>query len=136
MSSLPIKLDFNPQSHREGIATYFRSHLQKYVSNWIKKNPKDDGSLYNLYLDGLRIYTTIDSRLQNYAEQAVTSHMKNLQREFFNQNQIEQNPTAPFLDITDAEIEKIIRDQAIAISKELEGNPSSKEKISEEKEDK
>ncbi len=108
LSSLPIKLDFNPQSHREGIATYFRSHLQKYVSNWIKKNPKEDGSSYNLYLDGLRVYTTIDSRLQNYAEQAVTSHMKNLQREFFNQNRIEQNPTAPFLDITDAEIEKII----------------------------
>ena len=108
LSSLPIKLDFNPQSHREGIATYFRSHLQKYVSNWIKKNPKEDGSSYNLYLDGLRVYTTIDSRLQNYAEQAVTSHMKNLQREFFNQNRIEQNPTAPFLDITDAEIENII----------------------------
>ena len=58
LSSLPIKLDFNPQSHREGIATYFRSHLQKYVSNWIKKNPKEDGSSYNLYLDGLRVYTT------------------------------------------------------------------------------
>ena len=108
LSSLPIKLDFNPQSHREGIATYFRSHLQKYVSNWTKKNPKKDGSLYNLYLDGLRVYTTIDSRLQNYAEQAVSSHMKNLQREFFNQNQIELNPTAPFLDITDTEIERII----------------------------
>jgi penicillin-binding protein 1A len=109
--ALPIELDFNPQSHREGIATYFRAHLQQFMRSWIANNPKEDGSKYNLYLDGLKIYTTIDSRLQTYAENAVESHISNLQVEFFRQNTIEFNPTAPFLDIEEEEIERIM-DQA------------------------
>jgi penicillin-binding protein 1A len=108
LAALPIKIDFNPQSHREGIATYFRASLQKFMRSWIANNPKEDGSSYNLYLDGLSIYTTIDSRLQTYAEQAVGAHMSTLQKEFFRQNSGEFNPTAPFLEIKDDEIELIM----------------------------
>ena len=111
LAALPIEVDFNPQSHREGIATYFRAYLQKFMRSWIANNPKEDGSSYNLYLDGLSIYTTIDSRLQTYAEQAVGAHMSTLQKEFFRQNSGEFNPTAPFLEIKEDEIERIM-DQA------------------------
>lgn len=106
--ALPIEIDFNPQSHREGIATYFRAYLQKFMRSWIANNPKEDGSSYSLYLDGLSIYTTINSRLQTYAEQAVGAHMSTLQKEFFRQNSKEFNPTAPFLEIKDDEIERIM----------------------------
>ena len=108
LAALPIEVDFNPQSHREGIATYFRAYLQKFMRSWIANNPKEDGSSYNLYLDGLSIYTTIDSRLQTYAEQAVGAHMSTLQKEFFRQNNEAFNPTAPFLEIKDDEIERIM----------------------------
>ena len=108
LAALPIEIDFNPQSHREGIATYFRAYLQKFMRSWIANNPKEDGSSYNLYLDGLSIYTTIDSRLQTYAEQAVGAHMSTLQKEFFRQNSEAFNPTAPFLEIKDDEIERIM----------------------------
>ena len=83
LSALPLKIDFSPESHREGLATYFRSYLQEFMKKWIRKNPKADGKSYNLYRDGLKIYTTIDSRLQALGENAVSDHMKNLQKEFF-----------------------------------------------------
>ena len=108
LAALPIEVDFNPQSHREGIATYFRAYLQKFMRSWIANNPKEDGSSYNLYLDGLSIYTTIDSRLQTYAEQAVGAHMSTLQKEFFRQNSEAFNPTTPFLEIKDDEVERIM----------------------------
>jgi len=108
LAALPIALDFNPQSHREGIATYFRAYLQQFMRDWIAKNPKEDGTYYNLYLDGLSIYTTIDSRLQTYAEGAVAKHMPNLQREFFRQNAPQYNEKAPFLDVENREIENIM----------------------------
>ena len=108
LAALPITLDFNPQSHREGIATYFRGYLQQFMRTWIANNPKEDGTFYNLYLDGLSIYTTIDSRLQTYAEDAVAAHMPNLQKEFFRQNAPEFNETAPFLDVDKSEVETIM----------------------------
>ena len=109
LAALPITLDFNPQSHREGIATYFRAYLQQFMRSWISKHPKEDGTFYNLYLDGLRIYTTIDSRLQTYAEDAVTAHMSNLQKEFFRQNVPEYNDIAPFLDVEKEDVENIMQ---------------------------
>ena len=109
LAALPITLDFNPQSHREGIATYFRTYLQQFMRSWISKHPKEDGTFYNLYLDGLRIYTTIDSRLQTYAEDAVTAHMSNLQKEFFRQNVPEYNDIAPFLDVEKEDVENIMK---------------------------
>jgi penicillin-binding protein 1A len=67
------------------------------MNKWLRDNPKPDGSRYNLYRDGIRIYTTIDSRLQNIAEESVNEHMKSLQSEFFAQNKkSEENPTPPF----------------------------------------
>ena len=109
--ALPIALDFNPQSHREGIATYFRAYLQQFMRTWIRNNPKEDGTYYNLYLDGLRIYTTIDSRMQAYAENAVAAHMPNLQSEFFRQNLPQYNEIAPFLEVEQDEVD-VIMEQA------------------------
>ena len=108
LAALPIALDFNPQSHKEGIATYFRAYLQQFMRTWIRNNPKEDGTYYNLYLDGLRIYTTIDSRMQAYAENAVAAHMPNLQREFFRQNLPQYNEMAPFLDVEEDEVDLIM----------------------------
>ena len=83
LKKLPLKLEYNKASHNEGIATYFRENLRLYLKEWIKDNPKSDGTLYNLYTDGLKIYTTIDSRIQQHAENAVKTHMKKLQDDFF-----------------------------------------------------
>lgn len=102
----PIVLDYRRQGHRDGIAPYFREYLRKYMKDWIAENPKPDGSEYNLYTDGLKIYTTIDSRMQQYAEEAVNEHLSNLQRVFF---KLEKNRRqAPFHSITDGAIEDII----------------------------
>ena len=109
---LPLRIQFNPQSHREGLATYFRAYLRQFMLNWIENNPKPDGENYNLYLDGLKIYTTLDSKMQTYAEKAVREHMSNLQDAFFEQNTPKWNPTAPFLDLTEKEVERLM-DQAM-----------------------
>ena len=101
LQQLPLQIQFNPQSHREGLATYFRAYLRQFMLNWIQDNPKPDGEKYNLYLDGLTIYTTLDSKMQAYAEDAVKEHMSNLQDAFFEQNTTKWNPTAPFLDLTE-----------------------------------
>ena len=108
LQQLPLEIQFNPQSHREGLATYFRAYLRQFMLNWIEENPKPNGEKYNLYLDGLTIYTTLDSRMQTYAENAVKEHMYNLQDAFFEQNTPKWNPTAPFLDLTEKEIERLM----------------------------
>ena len=108
LSSIPLKITYSPESHREGMATYFRAYLQEFMKKWTRENTKPDGSNYNIYRDGLNIYTTIDSRLQSIAETAVSTHMKNLQNEFFNQNMKTRNPTAPFLDLRDGEIDTLL----------------------------
>ena len=112
LEQLPLNIQFNPQSHREGLATYFRAYLRQFMLNWIQDNPKADGEKYNLYLDGLKIYTTLDSRMQTYAENAVKEHMSNLQDAFFEQNTPKWNPTAPFLDLSEKEVERLM-DQAM-----------------------
>ncbi|HEY1196673.1 penicillin-binding protein 1A [Flavobacterium sp.] len=106
LQALPITLKFKLESHREGIATYFREYLRDYMKKWVAENKKPDGSEYDIYKDGLRIYTTIDSRMQTYAEEAVAAHMQNLQQQFF----IEQknNKNAPFVNITQAETDRIM----------------------------
>ncbi|MAC62726.1 MAG: penicillin-binding protein [Flavobacteriaceae bacterium] len=109
LSKLPLKITYTPESHREGLATYFRAYLKDFMDDWINENPKPDGSKHNLYRDGLRIYTTIDSRIQQLAEDAVIGHMKNIQKEFFLQNTEEENPTAPFLDLRDGEIDTLLQ---------------------------
>jgi len=112
LQALAIDLNYNPESHRDGIATYFRMNLQKFMNSWIAKNPKPalkgERDKWNLYLDGLRIYTTIDSRMQANAEEAVDMHMQKLQKEFFVQNTPERNKSAPFLDLEKSEIDAIM----------------------------
>ena len=108
LSALPITIDFTPESHREGLATYFRAYLQEFLQQWIKDNPKPDGTRYDLYGDGLRIYTTIDARLQELAENAVKQHMKNLQKEFMLQNTKKLNPTAPFLELREGQVDTLL----------------------------
>ncbi|WP_136482569.1 penicillin-binding protein 1A [Cognatitamlana onchidii] len=108
LQATDLDLNYSPESHREGIATYFRGYLDGFMKDWIKKNPKPDGSKWNLYNDGLKIYTTIDSRMQQYAEDAVQQHMPRLQAEFFNQNTPKRNPTAPFLDLDQEEIKALM----------------------------
>ncbi|QED38517.1 penicillin-binding protein [Antarcticibacterium arcticum] len=106
LQAIPMKITFTPQGHDEGIATYFRVYLQGFMRDWIQKNPKPDGGEYNIYRDGLKIYTSIDSRMQKYAEEAVEMHLSHLQKEFDRQNKT--NKTAPFRDITPEEVEDII----------------------------
>ena len=81
--AIPIKLKYQAEEHSSGLATYFRETLRLELTRWCREHKKSDGSNYNLYRDGLRIYTTIDSRLQQYAEEAVMEHMKDLQKSFF-----------------------------------------------------
>lgn len=124
LKALPLKLDYHRADHNEGLATYFREYLRgvlnakkpdrsKYLSwqmqqyyedsldwegnplyGWCQKNLKRDGTPYNLYTDGLKIYTTIDSRMQRYAEEAVTEHLKELQGYFFREKAGQK--TAPY----------------------------------------
>lgn len=117
LQSRPLVLDFQRVDHKEGLAPYFREELrrmltakhpdrsqypswdtQKYIDDsiawvsnplygWIEKTRKPDGTKYDIYNDGLKIYTTIDSRMQRYAEEAVDEHMASLQRQFFREKQ-------------------------------------------------
>ncbi len=132
LSALPITLKFQVQNHRQGLATYFREYLRlmlmaekpdksRYIDmqafyedslewetnpvyGWCNKNKKPDGSYYNLYRDGLKIYTTIDSRMQQYAENAVRDHLKNdLQKAFYKEQKGRKK--APFAwNVSDKEI--------------------------------
>jgi len=108
IQATPLNLNYTPESHREGIATYFRAYLKEYLKDWANNNRKRNGEKYNIYKDGLKVYTTIDSRMQNIAEQSVSEHMQSLQSEFFIQNTKRRNPTTPFLDLEDEEIEKLL----------------------------
>lgn len=110
LQALPMVVRFTPEGHADGLATYFRENLKKFMADWIKKNPKGEDSegnleYYNIYRDGLTITTTIDSRMQKAAEDAMLQHMPRLQKEFDKQN--EKNDTAPFRDIEETDIERI-----------------------------
>lgn len=139
IQALPLVLHYNKADHKEGIATYFREYLRnvltakkpdrsKYASwqgqqyyedslawetnplyGWCNKNKKKDGTNYNIYTDGLKIYTTIDSRMQRYAEEAVTEHLsQTLQPNFFKEKRGRKN--APFTNnLTDEQMASIMR---------------------------
>ncbi|MDG1058318.1 MAG: transglycosylase domain-containing protein [Flavobacteriaceae bacterium] len=112
LKQIPLTIDYTPDSHREGLATYFRAYLQQFMRKWTKNNPKPDGTKYDIFRNGLRIFTTLDSRLQEIGEKAVNAHMANLQEEFFLQNTPEANPTAPFLDLREGEIDTLLQNKA------------------------
>lgn len=137
LQALPIELHYSSVDHKQGAAPYFREYLRNVLtakepkesqySEWNKqqykidkyqwdnnplygfcnKNSKPDGSHYDLYQDGLRIYTTIDSRMQRYAEEAVEEHMQSLQKSFFRECKRKRN--APFsISITREETDGIM----------------------------
>ncbi len=83
LMKLPLVLDFQAESHNEGLATYFREHIRQEVDEILKELRKPDGAIYNLYTDGLRLYTTIDSRMQSHAERAVRKRMPEIQQQFY-----------------------------------------------------
>ena len=92
---------------RAGIATYFREYLRMALKDWCNKNPKNDGTCYDLYCDGLKIYTTINSRMQLYAEQAVRQHLSTeIQPAFF--RELKKRKGNPFCDISKEQQEKFL----------------------------
>lgn len=82
LKALPLEINYKFIDHNRGLATYFREHLRQELLEWCENNRKEDGTPYNLYTDGLKIYTSIDSKMQVYAEKAVITHMARLQKQF------------------------------------------------------
>lgn len=83
LKQLPIVVRFNPESHNEGLAPYFREYLRdNFLKKWCSEHLKPNGEPYNMYKDGLKVYCTIDTRMQTYGEKAVDEHMKELQASF------------------------------------------------------
>lgn len=82
LKELPLELDYNKVTLLEGPAPYFRQQVAEELKAYFRDNPGPDGKKYNVYTDGLKIYTTIDSRLQRYAEESIASHLKELQKTF------------------------------------------------------
>lgn len=108
IKNIPIDLsNFRSQAHYAGLATYFREYLRLFLKDWCEKHPKQDGSHYDLYCDGLKIYTTIDSRMQKHAEEAVKEHVCDyLQPMFF--EHIKGKKNAPFVNLSEEQTNKIL----------------------------
>lgn len=96
LKNLPLGLVYRPEDHNDGPAPYFREYLREnFMREWCKNhiNPETNKP-YNIYKDGLRIFTTIDTRMQQYAEEAVAEHMTDLQKQFSKECKTKRN--APF----------------------------------------
>lgn len=104
---LPIDMSrYSIQDHTAGYGTYFREYLRQYLNEWCANHKKPDGTPYNLYKDGLKIYTTINYKMQKYAEEAVAEHLsKDLQPAFYKHWKGVKN--APFYQLKPEEIEVI-----------------------------
>ena len=98
---------YTPQSHNDGLATYLREYIRNYMKDWCKHHRNSQGDHYDVHKDGLRIYTTIDSRMQRYAEEAVREHMSKEVQPNFNRELIARKGN-PFCDITPELQEKLI----------------------------
>ena len=116
INELPLGINFKKENHIEGIAPYFRQELKKTVKKVLSQRDnngkflisKPDGSKYDLYVDGLKIYTTIDTRFQKHAENAVTEHLGSyLQEKFNNQSKIKSSKYPPFFIGNDSKRGKI-----------------------------
>ncbi|MFN8117406.1 MAG: transglycosylase domain-containing protein [Bacteroidia bacterium] len=109
LKTLPLGLVYRPEDHNDGLAPYFREYLREYfLKEWCAKhiNPETNKP-YNIYKDGLKIYTTIDSRMQQYAEEAVSEHMTDLQKMFTKECKTKKN--APFAwNVNKEQIENIM----------------------------
>lgn len=136
ISAIPINLNFRLTTQNDGIATYFRSMIQQYMNarepkrsnfytrwdyeqemllwksdalyGWCNKNLKADGTPYNIYRDGLRIYTTLNATMQRYAEEALTEHLKNTVQPSFNAELLNREGKQLFSDISEEEAERLI----------------------------
>lgn len=109
LKALPLNLVYRPEDHNDGLAPYFREYLREYfLREWCQKNINPETNKpYNIYKDGLRIYTTIDARMQKYAEEAVHEHMADLQKQFTKECKTKKN--APFAwNVTKEQIEHIM----------------------------
>lgn len=95
LKALDLTIDFQKSAHTEGLAPYFREELRKYLAKWVKENPKEDGSNWDIYGDGLKIYTTLNYNMQKYAEEAAIEHLTEIQALFFKQWQ-GRNPWKEF----------------------------------------
>jgi penicillin-binding protein 1A len=87
----PIKLNYRKLDETKGLAPYFRDVLREQMKKWCKEHKKSDGESYNLYRDGLKIYTTINPRMQLYAEEAVAQQMSALQKNYWTLPWIKNN---------------------------------------------
>lgn len=83
LQAFPLRLKYSKASFNQGLAPYFREYLKSELEEWCNANTNSDGRPYNIYTDGLKIYTTLDSKLQAYAEEAVAKQMTEVQRQFF-----------------------------------------------------
>jgi penicillin-binding protein 1A len=108
LKKIPLKLHFSPENHNEGLAPYFREYLRdNFLKQWCANNLKPDGKPYDIYRDGLKIYTTIDSRMQRYAEESVNEHMHTLQGYF--EKDLKNKKNRPFAwNVNKKEIESIM----------------------------
>jgi len=87
LQNIPLEIKYRQDDHNSGLAPYLRSVIQNQVlKQWIEDNPKIDGESWDMYRDGLKIYTTIDSRMQAIAENSVNTHLIQLQKDFDKQN--------------------------------------------------
>ncbi len=82
LKQLPVQLNYHRLTHDEGLAPYFREHVRQECLNILKSKTKPDGTHYNLYTDGLKVYTTLNAKMQEYAEKAMKKHLEKLQQEF------------------------------------------------------
>ncbi|MGS2761969.1 transglycosylase domain-containing protein [Sinomicrobium sp. M5D2P9] len=82
LKTIPTELHYTAYSHDEGIAPYFREQVKKEVETWCKANPDPEGKTYDIYRDGLRIFTTLDAGMQSLAEEAMKEHLSGLQQQF------------------------------------------------------
>ena len=136
LKKLPLGLNFKRVDHKEGLATYFREYLRLFMTankpdrkryrdlsqfrldsvawetnplyGWCKKNVKVDGSHYDLYSDGLKIYTTLDSRMQKYAEEAVREHLSRDLQPLFDKEKVKKHRPPFSNDMTHTEIEEVL----------------------------
>ena len=88
LKAMPVVTNFKKLDENNGLGPYFRMNLGEFMKKWCKEHKKNNGDNYNLYRDGLKIYTTINPRMQYYAEEAVARHMSYLQKAFNQQNNI------------------------------------------------
>ncbi|MFN3771627.1 penicillin-binding protein 1A [Cloacibacterium normanense] len=103
----PIVVDFHPvESVDEGYSAYYKHYLRKEINNYLEEYEKETGKDVNIYRDGLKIFVTLDSKMQKYAEEAIKEHMTSLQKSFDSEQR--RNPNRPFYFLKKKQIDDIM----------------------------